>query len=414
MSSNDFKSKYLKYKLKYTKTKNQLGGSIIVQIKTVVGRIIYIECESLDTPIIELKHLIYLKEGNPEYNQRLIYNGKELQNDSLLINVNPNNEAISLSIRFRAFTPGFDKLLDPYYLTNTVQYDYYNNLYQNCIRLYYEHIILEIRFKRLLKSKYELTIDDINSINPELLKLCILGRKIYKTEILKNYMIQKTKLFIKLISEMSQPFMKLYLSKDNHFVLMKSTNIDPTMELLFIYYDGKINSFTEYDKNKLKPESVLEERSTFRDSVILSSKLHIKGEPNPSEKLGYDTGFLKDMLNDVKIISELNQQSIKNIKEIEDINDNTILDCELEEQKNIIYKLIHDELGYQFLDVHLRTISQAKPYNPENMKEPIYKLLDHGIWFYINFIKKILEYLPQSKKLIILLKIFALLNYTEA
>lgn len=398
MSSDDFKSKYLKYKLKYTKTKNQLGGAVIVQIKTTAGKIIDIECESLDTPIIELKHLIYLRETTPEYNQRLIYNGKELQNDSILINVNPNNEVIYLSVRFRSFTPGFDKLTDPYYFYNTDYYTYYNSLYENCVRLYYEHIYLDIKFKRLLKVKFKLTIDEVNSINPELSKLCILGRNIYKTENVKNNMIEKTKLFLRLISEMSQPFMQLYLSKENHFVLMKSTNIDPTMELLFIYYDGKI-------KSRLKPESVVEERSNFRDSVVLSSK--------PYEKVGDDTGFLKDMLNDLKIIRELNQQSIKNIKEIEDIKDNTILDCELEEQKNIIYKLMRKELGYKFLEVHLRTIFQVNPLNP-GMTEPIYKLLGHGPHFYNNFIKKILEYMPKSENLIKLLKIFALLNYTEA
>ena len=405
---NIIKSKYFKYKLKYTKTKNQNGGSIIVQLKTITGKIIDIECESLNITIIELKHLIFFKETITEYSQDIIYNGKRLQNESILYDVNPNNKQMYLRLGNNGFTPSFDKLPDPYFLINQENYDYYSLLYKNCIRLYYEHLILEIKFKRLLKNNFGLTIDDINSINPELVNLCILGREMIKFENLKNNMIEKSIIFLRQTSEMTSENMKLYISKDNHFVLKKSKDIDPSMKLLFIYSNGKIKKYIlQYELLESKSE-LLESKSIVLKPSIATLFTEIK----PT--------LLAEIYKSQSIIIQLlNKESIKNItklKEIEEINKPDNIEClnlKLEEQKQIINKMIHDDSSFQLLDVHIRGIVKLRV-KERNPLTSIYKLLEHGIYFYITFIKRISEYLPNSENLIKLLKIFALLNYTEA
>lgn len=72
-----------------------------IYIKTLTGRCIALLVESSDT-ISKFKSKISDKEGLSEASQRLIFNGKELQNKLCLLDYNVDKDAVfHLVVRFK-------------------------------------------------------------------------------------------------------------------------------------------------------------------------------------------------------------------------------------------------------------------------------------------------------------------------
>ena len=199
---------------KYLNLQNQVGGSVIITLKTLNGHIIMTTLESLDISIIELKCIINSNEHFSQYSQEIIFNGKQLLNDDILSEKNPENNIMYLTIKIPA-NPAVqipDIPIKSYEYSNKPYYIHIYNIEREYIRYYYEKIIAIKQYERFLK-KYDLTIGDINILNKILnkiktseeeidLNLIIdLGKQIFNLQKIKNDITTKAKLIKKKIDD---------------------------------------------------------------------------------------------------------------------------------------------------------------------------------------------------------------------
>ena len=90
MSYEQYRLKYLKYKQKYLDLKNNMTGGAQIFIKTLTGKTLTIDFNYDSDKVQDLKNYILEKEGIPVDQQRLMYYGKVLNDESPLNTIEPN------------------------------------------------------------------------------------------------------------------------------------------------------------------------------------------------------------------------------------------------------------------------------------------------------------------------------------
>jgi hypothetical protein len=72
-----------------------------ISIRTMTGKVMYINCDETDT-VLDLKNRIQKKDNTPLDHQRLIFNGKQIEDELLLSSYGiSNNSIIHLILRLR-------------------------------------------------------------------------------------------------------------------------------------------------------------------------------------------------------------------------------------------------------------------------------------------------------------------------
>jgi hypothetical protein len=457
--------KYLKYKSKYNKLINQLGGSIDIIIKTLSGGIT-IRLDNLDISIFELKHLIFLHSNNKiiEYQQQLIFKGKNLNDDVILSSIfsdlvpplapTPPLDLASAPPLDLAPSPPLDLAPSPpldlapalplvpvinpglHLIISTIPYaplktfkkifgpdandiyslvpyspepwhNYYFHLYHSCELLWYEYLFLEKQVERLIK-KNGLTIknlsDAIKLINNKLETQGI--KKINLTELIGSLGHEI------IISERKKNNMikKLKLFYEQIMTLRRNRNYSMK---LYITRDRRFILRLSDNTEPVSDMKLIFESNSSKltpDTQLESLLMKLQSKPIQGakrEELDAERKVVmktENVLHMKEKLQELESRSIDNTEESRNIEESRYLGIPPKMDIKILDSMIKDE-----------TISMRKLL--ESRGVPFEKLISHNQHHYLNLIDNIKSYLPEDVKtelidsnLVLLMKIKKLIS----